>query len=90
MYRYTCKEFLAEFMKNKLKQICNSKSREVEQNLLKMEKDSFKNAQENLKLSMKKVAWCKSGTRTPGTGTSGPWDPGPGSPLQSLKVGPSS
>ena len=77
-------------MKNKFKQICNSKSREVEQNLLKMEKDSFKNAQENLELNMKKVAWCKSGTTTPGTGTSGTWHPGPGSPLQSLKVGPSS
>ena len=33
-------------------------------------------------------AWCKSGTRTPGPGTSEPWDPpqslnvGPGSPLK--------
>ena len=41
--------------KNKFKQICKSKSQEAEQNLLKMEKGSFKNVQENLKLAVKKV-----------------------------------
>ena len=31
---------------------------------------------------------AKSGTRTPGPGTSGPWDLGTGDPPQILKVGP--
>ena len=34
-------------MKNKLKYICERKSPEAEHNLLKMEKDSCKNVQEN-------------------------------------------
>ena len=37
---------------------------------------------QKMKSNLKKKAWCKSGTRTPGPGTSGPWDP-----PQSLKVG---
>ena len=42
-------------MKNKFKQICKSKSQEVEQNLLKTKKENFQNLQENLNLAMKKV-----------------------------------
>ena len=36
--------------------------------------------QEHLNFSK---AWCKSGTRTPGTGTSEPWNPGPPSKFKS-------
>ena len=45
-------------MQNYEKQIqinCKSKSQEVEQNLLKMKQENFKNLQENLKLVIKKV-----------------------------------
>ena len=43
------------FMRNFEKEIQKSKSREAEHNFLKIEKDSCKNVQENLKLAMKKV-----------------------------------
>ena len=42
-------------MRNYEKEIQKSKSREAEHNFLKIEKDSCKNVQENLKLAMKKV-----------------------------------
>ena len=32
--------------------------------------------------NMRRKAWCKSGTRTPGPRTSGPWDPRPGTPFK--------
>ena len=35
-----------------------------------------------LNINIRNKAWCKSGTRTHGSGTLGPWDPGPGTPLK--------
>ena len=50
-----CKKISCGIMKSKFKKVCTSNSREAEHNLLKMEKNSCNNVQENLKLAMKKV-----------------------------------
>ena len=51
-------------------------------------KSVMKNFSEFTRKHLCRKTWCKSGTRTPGAGTSGSWDPGHGTPPQSLKVRP--
>ena len=51
-------------------------------------KSIMKNFSEFTRKHLCRKTWCKSGTRTPRAGTSGPWDPGHGTPPQSLKVTP--
>ena len=48
---------MQNYEKNNLNKFVKSKYREVEHNLLKIEKDSWKNVQKILKLAMKKVGY---------------------------------
>ena len=47
-------DFMRNYEKKNSSKTCKSKSRETKHNLLKIEKEACKNAQENLKLAMKK------------------------------------